>query len=197
MDNKLLGKRIKTVREEREITLDVLAYEISLNKSTLSRYERGEIATPKIPVINAIANALHVNPAWLIGKSSDRSYTPPNNSFCLFEPNNLFGPIKNLRKARNLSQDDVAFAIGISKEHYAAIENGHNTDCVTLAKLALFFCCSTDFALSFDGVVFEAENLEFVTSTLGRLHNAFSKLSANNQEKVIEYAQNLLEESDA
>ena len=74
MDKTLLGKRIKEARIARDYTLDSLAAAIGLNKSTVSRYERGEIENPKLPVIEAIANELRVNPAWLIGKSSDMTF---------------------------------------------------------------------------------------------------------------------------
>lgn len=76
MNKKLLGDRIKEARTARDCTLDELASAVGLNKSTISRYERGEIENPKIPVIQAIATALHTNPAWLVGKSEDRSFSP-------------------------------------------------------------------------------------------------------------------------
>lgn len=73
MDITLLGKRIKEARMARDYTLDDLANAIGLNKSTVSRYERGEIEKPKLPVIESIANELRVNASWLIGKSNDMS----------------------------------------------------------------------------------------------------------------------------
>lgn len=79
MDKILLGKRIKDTRIARNYTLDELAADIGLNKSTLSRYERGEIDSPKLPVIEAVANKLRVNPLWLIGKSDDSTPSLPAN----------------------------------------------------------------------------------------------------------------------
>ncbi len=77
MDKSLLGKRIKEARMSCNYTLDDLASAIGLNKSTVSRYERGEIEKPKLPVIESIANELGVNAAWLIGKSNDRTIPLP------------------------------------------------------------------------------------------------------------------------
>lgn len=88
MDKIMLGTRIKQARALRNYTLDELAQEIGLNKSTLSRYERGEITNPKLPVIESIANALHVNPSWLIGKS-DAMTTPIQNSSISIVPQAL------------------------------------------------------------------------------------------------------------
>lgn len=69
MDKAMLGRRIKEARSLREYTLDDLARAIGLNKSTVSRYEHGEIEKPKLPVIESIANELRVSASWLIGKS--------------------------------------------------------------------------------------------------------------------------------
>ena len=197
MNTKLLGERIKEARTNRNISLDALASQIGVNKSTVSRYERGEIDNPKLPVIHSIANELRVNPAWLCGKDEDRTYTPPNSNFELYSPNNLFAPLKTLRKSRELSMEDVAYGIGISKKDYACIEQGGNIDCITLARLADYFCCSIDFILAFDGVVDEEYHVEFGRDTLLRLHHAFSRLSSEDQERVIKYAQELLSASES
>ena len=71
MDTILLGNRIKEARTLREYTLGDLATAIGINKSTVSRYEHGEIEKPKLPVIESIAKELRVNAAWLIGKSDE------------------------------------------------------------------------------------------------------------------------------
>ena len=67
MDNILIGKRIKEARTLRNMTLDDIADDVGIAKSTVQRYEAGKITKPKIPVIQAIANSLNVNPVWLCG----------------------------------------------------------------------------------------------------------------------------------
>lgn len=71
MDIELMGLRIKNARQLRQVTLHQVARQIGVNKSTVQRYENGLIRSPKIPVIQAIANALEVNYLWLTGESSD------------------------------------------------------------------------------------------------------------------------------
>ena len=68
-----MGLRIKQKRTEENITQDDLAKNLGLNKSTIQRYETGKIKTVKLPVIEAMARMLHVNPAWLIGKSEEEA----------------------------------------------------------------------------------------------------------------------------
>lgn len=69
LDSLLIGKRIAIARTEKNMTAKELADAIKVAASTISRYEKGEIVKAKIPVIEAIARVLGVNPMWLIGKS--------------------------------------------------------------------------------------------------------------------------------
>ena len=68
---KEIGDRIKFRRNELDMTLDEVAAEVGVSKSTIQRYENGLIGRVKIPVIESIAAALNVNPAWLIGQTDD------------------------------------------------------------------------------------------------------------------------------
>ena len=69
MMNEEIGKRIKQRREELGISASDLADKLNFTKATIYRYESGDIKAIKLPVIEAIADILQVNPAWLIGKS--------------------------------------------------------------------------------------------------------------------------------
>lgn len=153
MNIALLGQRIKSARIERNMSIELLANAIGVNKSTVSRYERGEIEQPKIPVIDAIANTLSVNPSWLIGKSEDKTFTPSSMDLSTFEPCSMFPTLKKIRENFGYSTNEVAFKIGISEKDYIAIENGRDTSCLILSRLAVLFCCSTDCILAFDGVL--------------------------------------------
>lgn len=72
-----IGKRIKYARELKDITQEQLGNEIGLNKSTIQRYETGQVSKIKIPVLESIAKSLNVKPEWLALKSDDIS-TPQN-----------------------------------------------------------------------------------------------------------------------
>lgn len=64
-----IGKRIKIARTMRNVTLEDIANDIGVARSTIQRYEKGTIVTPKIPVLHAISKSLNINPAWLVLKS--------------------------------------------------------------------------------------------------------------------------------
>jgi len=69
MDNLCIGLRIKARRKQLNLTLDDIASEIGVAKSTVQRYEKGTIEKVKLPVIEAIARVLRVDPAWICCKT--------------------------------------------------------------------------------------------------------------------------------
>ena len=62
-----IGRRIKKARTESGLTQRDVAQKVKVNPSTIMRYEKGTIMDIKIPVVNAIALSLDVNPSWLLG----------------------------------------------------------------------------------------------------------------------------------
>ena len=71
MDVIAIGERIKEARSLRGLSMEKLGEKAGINKSSIKRYEDGAISRPRLPALNAIAQALGVNPAWLLGVSED------------------------------------------------------------------------------------------------------------------------------
>ena len=63
--NQEIGKKIRTFRKMRKLTLDELALQIYKSKSTISKYEKGEISMD-IETLYDIANALSINISQLL-----------------------------------------------------------------------------------------------------------------------------------
>lgn len=66
-----IGLRIEQRRKDLGLTLNDVADSIGVARSTVQRYEKGRIEKIKLPVIEAIANTLKVNPAWLVFKTDN------------------------------------------------------------------------------------------------------------------------------
>lgn len=71
MDNIKIGIRIKEAREEKKMSQEDLGNQLGLNKSTIQRYESGQVQRIKLPILENMAKILDVNPNWLILKSDD------------------------------------------------------------------------------------------------------------------------------
>ncbi len=71
------GELIKSRRTALGISADTLAEAIGVNRSTIFRYENGEIENVPLKSIEPIAKALHCTPAYLLGWESQTDEEKP------------------------------------------------------------------------------------------------------------------------
>lgn len=62
-----IGKRIKERRKELRISADELAKRLGKDRSTIYRYEKGDIENMPLDVLEPIAAALNTSPSYLMG----------------------------------------------------------------------------------------------------------------------------------
>lgn len=74
----LIGRRIRSSREARGLTIKEVAEAIGLSESTISRYESGYVAKIKIPVLTSIANVLNVQEEYLLGVTDQKHIAGEN-----------------------------------------------------------------------------------------------------------------------
>ena len=60
-------KRMKTRREELNMSYQTLSEKVDISKSTLQRYETGYIKNMPVDKLEEIANALEISPLYLMG----------------------------------------------------------------------------------------------------------------------------------
>lgn len=116
--NKEIGNRIFETRNKLGLTLDDIAARVGVAKSTIQRYEKGDITRIKLPVIESIANALDVNPNWLIGNVDDP--LPISSSFSNF-PKRLNELCMGFGYK---SVDDFARSVGVPSSLISEWESG-------------------------------------------------------------------------
>ena len=103
MDMLVFAQRLKEVRNEKGVSAKELGEALGINKSTIHRYETGELKGIKQPVLQAIADYLNVNPDYLIGAT--------DNKHTVKEAEELLSGItdiqkKILEKTNSLSQEE-------------------------------------------------------------------------------------------
>lgn len=64
-----VGKRIKERRKELKMSADALGKKLGKDRSTVFRYENGDIEKLPIDILEPIAEALQTTPAYLMGWS--------------------------------------------------------------------------------------------------------------------------------
>lgn len=62
-----VGKRIKERRKELNMSVDELAQRLNKNRTTVYRYEKGDIENLPMDILGPLAEALNTTPAYLMG----------------------------------------------------------------------------------------------------------------------------------
>lgn len=78
---KLIGSRLYQARTSRKITLEEAGNKIGVNKSTVQRWENGNVEKFKIPLLEILADFYNVNPEWLMGRD-----VPMEETYMHFTP---------------------------------------------------------------------------------------------------------------
>ena len=62
-----IGQRIREIRTQQGLSIDDLAYKLGKNRTTIYRYESGDIENLPLGILDSLANALNTTPARLMG----------------------------------------------------------------------------------------------------------------------------------
>lgn len=62
-----IGQRIKYMRKEQGLSIDDLAEKLGKNRTTVYRYENGDIENLPLGILDSLASALNTTPAYLMG----------------------------------------------------------------------------------------------------------------------------------
>lgn len=68
-----IGQRIKVLRKQQGLSIDDLAFRLGKNRTTIYRYENGDIENLPIGILNPLAKALDSTPAYLMGWESSNT----------------------------------------------------------------------------------------------------------------------------
>lgn len=71
-----IGDRVKLRRKELGLSVDDLSERLGKNRATIYRYERGDIESMPVTILEPLAKALHTTPAALMGWDTDTAVAP-------------------------------------------------------------------------------------------------------------------------
>lgn len=69
-----IGQRIKMIRRRQGLSIDDLAYKLGKNRTTIYRYENGDIENLPLGILDSLAEALNTTPAYLMGWKGVETY---------------------------------------------------------------------------------------------------------------------------
>lgn len=70
-DLEIFAYRLKEARKALGLSQTQLGKKVGLDSSSISRYEKAKVKNVMLPVIQELAEALHVSPSWLAGVSDN------------------------------------------------------------------------------------------------------------------------------
>lgn len=118
------GERIKERREALQYTLQDVSDKTGLSKSTIMRYESGEISSMAADKVTVMAEALECDPLYLMGYSDDL-YPERNGTYTDTLDDEAMALLKDLRDqpgmrmlfsaAKGVSKDDLELAAEMIK----------------------------------------------------------------------------------
>lgn len=99
------GERIRKRRKELGITLEDLASALNKNRTTVARYEKGQIDKISPSTVTKIAHILRCSEAYLMGWTDDPSYIP-NDDRTLWD---------DIVGTRNFTNEEIMQIIAFAK----------------------------------------------------------------------------------
>lgn len=141
-----LGQKLKAIRTERGLRLQDVADRAHMDRSTISLYE-SDARTPSVPALRALAEALNVPAAWLLGDEGKAA--PLDTAREDAEDAKEFARrLVLLRKERKLSQAQLAEKTQVPRSALALYETGaQEPELATVKRLADFFNVSVLYLL--------------------------------------------------
>jgi transcriptional regulator with XRE-family HTH domain len=133
--------RIYNRRKELDLTLEEVAQVAGVGKSTVRKWETGEIDNMKLDKIELLAKALRTTPVWLMGWEGEKSQRHGLGG--------VFGKkLSSLRAEKGLPQESLAAALNIAPQALGDWEEGKaEPDHASLIAIAEYFGVSLDFLL--------------------------------------------------
>lgn len=131
-----IGKRIKLLRTENELTQKTLADKIGLTPKMISFYENEE-RVPPMDIVLKFINIFDVSSDYLLGLTDKRH--PDSESEWRYSPvsNRLGSILKNYRENANLSIQSFSQQLKIDENFYIQIESGKYSENLKLSPQLL------------------------------------------------------------
>lgn len=135
---------LKKLRNENNLTLDQLSKEVEISNPLLSNYEQGKV-NPPIKNLFKLADYFGVSIDYLLGHEVNKNNLK-NQTF--EKKQSIFIRLKDLRSELNLTQEQLAQAVGLSRDTYKNYEQQRTEMSYDiLFKLADYFGVSIDYLL--------------------------------------------------
>lgn len=197
------GERLKQRRRELKISAEELAKIIGKNRATIYRYEKGDIESVPIDVVEPLAKALDTTPAWIMGWDSETDRADGqtgNNNVDVQFIGSVGKVIKSLRMMRNISLEEFSDETGIPADELKRYETGESHIPKSVMETLAVFLNVTVEDLTSANITVNKTHIAYVSNSpthvrhLKLWYDAVGDVVLKDEEveKIIEYAKFLL-----
>lgn len=177
-----MAKKIRDLRIAQNLTLEQVANQVGVGKSTVRKWETGMIANMRRDKIASLAKALHTTPAYLMGWEDDPIQEKVSANEIVMS---IGEKIKKLRLQNGLSQADLGKIVDVTDKAVSTWENDIKIPRMeTIEKIARYFGVSKAYLV--DGNETETITQADHERTMYALE-LLSKLSKEKQEEALRY----------
>ena len=179
-----VGSKIHTLRIQQGLTLEEVGQRVGVGKSTVRKWESGQIASMRIDKVTLLAQTFGVTPDYLLGAEE----LPPESSGCTHTAGMTVGErIKTLRLKYGYTQEELASMIGVQKAAVSKYEDGTviNLKRSVVTALSSVFHISPAYLLYGDDALSGSDPIE------GRLLTVYHHLNADGQKMLVQIAESM------
>lgn len=177
------GERLKKRRQELHISAGELASLIGKNRATIYRYEKGDIESVPLDVLDPLAEALDTTPEHLMGWDDK-----PNK-----EASTVGELLKIIRTQHHMSIEEFSKEIGISPEDLRKYESGEKYIPIeTINIIANYYRLSTASFTSGEKNYKNEDNVRLERFKLWAKNFGHIEFTEEEHNKIIEYAKFLI-----
>lgn len=185
-----VGSRIKTRRQELNMSVDELAKRLDKNRATIYRYEKGDIENLPIDILDPLAKALDTTPQYLMGW--DDHYASQKEV-------TIGDVLKALRLNNNLTVEEFSKEIGVPIKEIENYESGKGQIPVSIINTVVDF-----FGVSISDIINTNIKSDKIAVNKQRVkhfklwHEEFGDVNFTDEEvkKVIDYAKFVINQRD-
>lgn len=173
-----IGERIKHLRTQRGMSIDELAVKLGKNRTTVYRYENGDIENLPLDALKPLAEIFRTSPAYLMGWSDESD-----------EDAATVGDLISLiRKQRGMTVEEFSKELGIEPDKLRMYESGEKYIPISIINMIADYYRLSQFENT-DGVEngVRLERFKIWAETFNHL-----EFTDEEHEKIIEYAKFLI-----
>lgn len=178
-----VGTRIKERRTELNISVDELAKRLNKNRTTIYRYEKGDIENLPIDILDPLAKALETTPAYLMGWDTKHN-----------KDDDTVGELLRLmRTQRNMTVKEYSKEIGISPDDLREYESGEKYIPLSVIKtIAEYYRLSMESFMKDKERIRSKDNVRLERFKIWAKKFGSVVFTDDEHRKLVEYAEFLL-----